>query len=499
MANNNPGKHACPSEQHLLDSLLCSDLAAFVEKAFETVVPGATYVHGWHIEYLSQQLRQCIDGDITRPIINMPPRHMKSIMASIALPAFLLGLDPTTRIICVSYSRDLAIKFSRQCRELMQQPWYRRIFPDTRLAPGKNTEHEFETTRGGGRLATSVGGTLTGRGGDVIIVDDPLKADEAASKARRQDVNEWFDTSLYSRLDNKQTGRILIISQRLHQDDLPGHLLSKANANWTVVNLPAICQQDQTLKWGNRPHQVHQLKQGEALWPEREPVTVLEDIKATVGTAVFNAQYLQEPVAPQGNLMRREWIQHYDDVPLRNGADPANAHIPPAYIMQSWDTASKADQMNDYSVCTTWYCFMGKVYLLDVFRQRLEFPDLKRRVVEMAGRTYTQKSTPVSHVLIEDAGAGTQLIQMLRHEGHSISLIPFNPQGDKEFRFSAATVWFETGRVLLPRSASWLDDYVTELLAFPDGKFDDQVDSTSQMFIRLNKQGVSQSKILNAY
>ena len=500
MTRQTAARHGTLSEVQLLDQILRTDFAVFTQKAFETAAPGVIYVPGWHIDYLSSVLQHCIDGDITRAIINMPPRHMKSILASVALPAFMLGLDPTLRIICVSYSSDLAVNLSRLCRQVMQQPWYQRAFPATRLSTTKNTEDDFETTKGGGRLATSVGGTLTGRGGQVIIIDDPLKANEATSKSKREAVNDWFDGTLYSRLDGRETGRIIVVAQRLHQDDLTGHLLAKKPNRWELIKLPSICPEDQTIQWGDHPRQAHHWKKDEALWPQCQSLAVLTDMKTTLGTPSFNAQYLQEPVPPQGNLFKAEWFHDYDgDPPLLDSADPANSHIKPGYIMQSWDTASKTDQLNDYSVCTTWYMFMKKFYLLDVYRARLTFPDLKHKVVELAGRQYTSRRISVRRVLIEDMGTGTPLIQQLRREPHDFSTIAFKPKGDKTFRFQDAAAYFEGEQVFLPRSAPWLDDYKTELLGFPDTRFDDQVDSTSQLLVHVKKPGISQGRIINAY
>ena len=192
----------------LIDSKVRSSLATFIQRTFQTVVPGKPYHDNWHIKAIAWHLEQCLSGDIKRLIITMPPRHLKSICASVAFPAWLLGHEPSKRIICASYSQDLARKHSLDCRTVMEQSWYRRAFPATRLSDRKKTELEFETSAFGSRYATSIGGTLTGRGGDIMIIDDPLKSDEGMSESRRSRVNEWYDGTLYSRLDDKRNGVI---------------------------------------------------------------------------------------------------------------------------------------------------------------------------------------------------------------------------------------------------------------------------------------------------
>jgi len=222
----------------VLDAVLREDLPSFIQRCFYTVAPGQIYLHNWHIEVLAWHLAQVYRGEIKRLIITLPPRHLKSICSSVAFPAWVLGHDPMHRIVTISHSADLAAKHARDCRLIMASPWYRRIFPKARLDPKKNTELEFLTTRRGYRFSTSVGGPLTGRGGNLIIIDDSLKADEALSDPKREAVNEFFDTALYSRLDNKADDRIVLIQQRLHVDDLVGHVLEQED--WVRVNIPAI-------------------------------------------------------------------------------------------------------------------------------------------------------------------------------------------------------------------------------------------------------------------
>ena len=222
--------------------LLRRDFATFAGRCFYDLNPQTDLAMNWHLEVIAAKLTEVRQGKIRRLVINLPPRHLKSLMASIAFPAWCLGLDPTAQILCVSYAQDLADKLARDCRGIMTSPWYRQIFR-TRLAPHRQAVQEFITTGQGYRLATSTGGVLTGRGADIILIDDPLKPEEALSAALRQAANDWFVHTLYSRLNDKRTGAIVVIMQRLHEDDLVGHVL--ALEPWEVLSFPAIAEADE--------------------------------------------------------------------------------------------------------------------------------------------------------------------------------------------------------------------------------------------------------------
>src|SRR5467141_2764003 len=248
--------------------ILRSDLGYFAERCFCELNPQAAFLPNWHIEVIAAKLAAVRAGRIRRLIINLPPRHLKSLLASIAFPAWCLGHNPSAQILCVSYAQDLADKLARDCRSIMTSAWYRQIF-GTRLAAHRQAVQEFITTAQGYRLATSNGGVLTGRGADIILIDDPLKPEEALSDAQRQAANEWFDHTLYSRLNDKRHGAIVIIMQRLHEDDLVGHVL--AQEPWELVRFPAIAEADEvheiaTIGGPQRFTRRH----GEALHPARE-------------------------------------------------------------------------------------------------------------------------------------------------------------------------------------------------------------------------------------
>jgi hypothetical protein len=225
-------------EKRLLQAVLRSDFRPFLEKVFNTLTPGQRYLPGWHTDAIAWRLERLRRGEIRRLIINMPPRSLQSIAASVALPAYVLGHDPTRRIICVSYSGDLAKKHSNDFRAVLESRWYRSAFPGTRIGPFKNSETEIELSARGFRLATSVG-VLTGRGGDVIIIDDPLKPDDAFSEVKRSAANQWFTNTLLSRLDDKRTGAIAVVMQRVHVDDLTGFLLEQSDEWMSSACLPS--------------------------------------------------------------------------------------------------------------------------------------------------------------------------------------------------------------------------------------------------------------------
>ncbi len=284
-----------------LDAVLRQDLSAFIHKSFHTLTPAQSYHDNWHIQALAWQLQQCASGKVKRLLITLPPRSLKSISV-VAFEAWLLGRDPSKRLICASYSADLANKHAQDCRALMESSWYRRIFPQTRIE--KNTETEFVTGRKGYRYSTSVGGTLTGRGGDFLIIDDPLKSEDALSETKRPAVNDWYDGTLYSRLDDKRNGALIVIMQRQHLDDLAGHVLGQEA--WAHLNLPAIAEIDEHVTIG--PNQTRHRRVGDLLHPEREPSDVLARIKSTLGNFKFSAQYQQRPIPEEGEIIKLGWF-----------------------------------------------------------------------------------------------------------------------------------------------------------------------------------------------
>jgi predicted phage terminase large subunit-like protein len=444
-------------------TLLRYDFHTFMHRAFRELNPQIQFLRNWHNELIAAKLEACFRREINRLIINVPPRSLKSHAAAVAFPAYVLGHNPCAQIICASYGQDLASKHSMDCRTLMASDWYRGLFP-TRLSTHKQSLQEFLTMQGGFRLSTSVGGVLTGRGADLVIIDDPLKPDEALSETQRKAVNDWFDHTLYSRLNDKRTGCIIIIMQRLHEDDLVGHVLEQEA--WDHIRLPAIAEEDETHQIESPFHtRTVRRRIGKPLHPEREPMPVLEHLRRTVGEYNFAGQYQQQPAPLGGGMVKSEWFNTY--LP---GTESSKFDL----VFQSWDTANKANELSDYSVCTTWGKSEKKFFLLDVLRARLEYPDLKRAVAAQAARFEPR------NILIEDRASGTQLIQELKRDG-VYAATRYDPGTmDKIMRLNSVTSTIENGFVYLPESADWLATYLHELTTFPSGKHDDQTDSTSQ-------------------
>ena len=444
--------------------VLRNDLMTFVERSFAELNPETTFLYGPYLEVMAERLDRCRRGELRRLIVNLPPRSLKSHTVSVAFPALLHGHNPAAQIICASYGQDLSDKHARDCRTLMMSPFYGGLFPQTRLSALKQSVNEYMTTRQGVRLSTSVGGVLTGRGADYIILDDPLKPDDAMSETRRKAVNDWFDNTLLSRLNDKERGVIIIVMQRLHMDDLVGHVLEQGG--WEVLSFPAIAEEDEAFPYTNCfGSGIFRRRAGEALHPERESLDTLRGIRDQVGEYNFSSQYQQRPIPLDGAIVKLSWLQYYDQLPTEF-----------THILQSWDTANKVGELNDYSVCTTWGLYEKKYYLLDLFRGRRDFPGLKKAVKALADRFDPHT------ILVEDKASGTQIIQELKFDGYYRIQAhePPDAGADKVMRLYNQTAEFEAGHVLLPRTAPWLQDYISELIGFPGAKHDDQVDSTTQ-------------------
>ena len=458
------------ADARLASAIIGTDLYAFIQASFPIVSGGSRFLHNWHIEAIAHELTAVMRGDTRRLIITVPPRSLKSICASVCLPAFVLGHNPSRRIICVSYSEALARKHANDCRALMRSDLYRRIFPATRISPAKDTESEVMTTARGSRLATSVGGTLTGRGGSLLVIDDPLKPQDAQSESARESVKQWYSNTLLSRLDHKIEGAIIVVMQRLHLDDLVGHLLEQKG--WRNLNLPAIAEEDTTVSLGSA--RLYRRQAGQVLHPERESQAALDELKTAMGSMEFAAQYQQAPVPVDGNLIKWSWFKFYQQTPLLQAGDR---------LIVSWDTALSGSQLADFSACVVLLVRQQSIYILEVIRARLEYPELKRTVLDHHHRWRQAAAFCSSYsLLIEKKGSGHSLIQDLyRHNVHAIAI---NPEGDKVMRMAAQTAPTEAGCVNLPASAPWLDEFKKELLSFPASRHDDQIDALSQALQR---------------
>jgi predicted phage terminase large subunit-like protein len=441
----------------VLQAVLATDLMAFIEYTFAVLRPGVRLERNWHLEAIAHQLTRIALGEVKRLIITVPPRNLKSICASVALPAWFLGHHPSERVVAVSYSKDLANQHANDFRRVVNDPLYQTIFPGMRVE--RDTDREIATTRRGRRYATSIDGTLTGLGGNLVIIDDPIKPGDAMSEAVRKRVIEWYRSTLVTRPDKKKEARIVVVMQRVHQDDLVGYLLDQGG--FEVLNLPAVAQRDESFQLGRGG--THLRRAGEILNPAHEPGSVLLDIKSNMGPIAFSAQYQQSPLPAGGNIVKRKWLKTYNQPPATQPGDK---------IIISWDIALSETESGNYSAGVVLLRRREVFYILDVIRGRFRFDILKRKVQQVK-ETYGRACT----LLIEDSPISKGLIQSLREQ--AISVTARRPDTDKQARLIAQCDLFEAGSVLLPERAPWVEEFVGELLAFP-GRYDDQVDALTQ-------------------
>ena len=453
-------------DRQVADALVRQRLFAMVILAFAMFHPGQPRLRpAWYLKAMCWWLEKVAIGKLPRSMIWLQPRALKSITVAIVFPCWLLGRDPTLQIMVATYGETLSREHAEKRRQILESDWYQRIFPGTRIDRRGNRLLNMKTTSGGECRAVSVGGPVTGRGADVIILDDCMKSDDQNSEAAREAVKNWFSTALVNRLNDKVSGGAIIsIQQRVHEDDLPAHLLEKGYA---LLNLPAIADRDQEIEVGDGDSYL--FKRGELLDPVRFPHQVLETERLNMGPQHYSAQYLQNPIAPEGNLLKMDMFRRFE-VPIeRHRFDR---------VIQSWDPAATELPTSDYSVCTTWGLVAGRAFLLDIYRQRVAFPRLKKALA--AQRTAWR----ADHVVVESSSNGLPLVQQLRAEG-PIRPISWPPSGirqqDKVERLLAQTGQIEEGRVWLPANLEGLDCFLSELRAFPHGRYDDQVDSVTQM------------------
>jgi predicted phage terminase large subunit-like protein len=451
-----------------------NDLKVFLLQAFATIYPGKVFLDNWHIDAIVYCLEQAIEGKNQRLIINLPPRQLKSFVASVVLPAFILGVDPTARIICISYSDELAKALSRDFKRLVESAWYRKVFANVK--PTKSTENEFATDQGGSRFATSVGGTLTGRGGDFIIIDDPIKPEDALSDKTRQSTNEWFRSTLLSRLDDKQRSVLILVMQRLHVNDLTGFI--EAGGGFHELSLSAIATQDEDIPLSLTESYLRE--EGEALHPERENVETLEAIRDQIGPLNFAAQYQQRPESPEGATFKREWLQLINEPPTRE---------PGGLLCVSIDSALSTSETADYSAVSLIYSDKRGHYVLSAERGRWDYETLRHKALE-----YVRRYGRDIWFIVEAAGSGISLISFLRKSG--FRCFHHYPRDDKSTRAAYAVPIVHAGRVFIVNKEGkngWVEPFINEVVTFPQARFDDQVDSLVQVLLwaepRVNPAG----------
>ncbi len=428
------------------------NLIAFTKRLFPTYRAAA---HHWRIAAALQAVEA---GEVDRLVVTLPPRHGKSALASHHFPAWYLGRNPDKRIIAASYSAGLAYRFSRLARNLLRDPMW--PFPGIETAGDWAAVQSWDIDgHRGGYVSAGVGGSITGHGADLLLIDDAVaSAEEAESEAYRERAWEWFTQTALTRLE--PGGAVVLIGTRWHQDDLIGRALAMAGAGWTHVDLPALDDD------------------GNALWPERFDAAALHRIREQIGSRAFASLYQQRPSPAEGTILKREWWRHWRD-PLPDIE----------WMIQAFDTAFKTGQSNDYSVCLTLGLAGGGFYLLDLWRDRVEFPALERAV-----RDQFVKWSP-DEIIVEDAGSGQSVIQQLQRTEDDrltpwqpavvLPITGYRPDKDKLARANAISPYVEGGRVFLPSVASWTDAFVEECAAFPFASHDDQVDALTMGLLNL--------------
>lgn len=434
------------------------DLAFFIKSMWKYIDP-SRFIGGWHIQAICEHLEAVTRGEILRLIITMPPRHMKSIGVSVAWPAWSWIIRPELRFLFSSYAGNLSIRDSVKCRRLIESPKYQAWWNDRfRLTSDQNTKIRFDNDHQGYRISTSVGGSNTGEGGDIVVIDDPHNAVEVESEVQRQTCLDWWDGAMSTRLNDAQTGAYVLVCQRTHYKDLIGHAL--AQEQWVHLNLPA--EYEPSIKcstcigWEDP-----RAEEGELLWPDKFRREDIETIKVKLGTYRAAAQLQQRPSPKGGGIVKIDWFRYLSEIPHQT------------FKVQSWDTAFKEGEDNDYCVCTTWIKTYEGYMITDIWREKVAFPDLKRVAVSL----YNREKPDV--VLIEDAASGQSLVQELQKTPIPILAVKIGDR-DKIARVTAVSPTIEAGKVFLLEGAPWIADFLTECMQFPTGEHDDQIDSMSQ-------------------
>jgi len=422
------------------------------------------FIEGNHHRVMADAFNRIASGELKRLIINMPPRHTKSEFASHLFPAWYLGRFPDRKVIQTAHTAELAVGFGRKVRNLVGSEDYARIFSGVSLSADSKAAGRWNTNVGGDYFAIGVGGAVTGKGADILIVDDPHSEQEAAQNdpSVYDKTYEWYTSGPRQRL--QPGGAICLVMTRWSKKDLTGSILKASierggSDEWEIIELPAI------------------LPSGKPLWPGFWPLEQLEALKAELPVGKWSAQYQQDPTAEEGAIIKREWWKEWTK------KDPPDCE----FVIQSWDTAFLAKQTADYSACTTWGVFYNQdreanIILLDALQERLEFPDLKKRAYEM------YKEYEPDACIVEAKAAGSPLIFELRRIGIPVSEYTPGRGRDKIARVNAVSDLFHSGHVWAPKKR-WAEEVIEEFAAFPTGDHDDLVDSSTQALLRFRQGG----------
>ena len=420
------------------------------------------FISGYHHQKIAEKFQQLKDKKLKRLIVNMPPRHTKSEFASYLLPAWIMGHAPKTKIIQATHTGELAFRFGRKVRNLMDHEDYKRVFKDVELSADSKAAGRWETNKGGEYFATGVGGAITGRGADLLIIDDPHSEQDALSEMAFDNAYEWYTSGPRQRL--QPGGIIVIVMTRWSTKDLTGRLMGaqkevKAD-QWDMIEFPAIFP-----------------KTGNPIWPEYWKKDELLSVKASLNEQKWQAQWQQQPTSEEGSIIKREWWMKWE-----SDSPPNNIQ----HVIQSYDTAYSKKETADYSAITTWGVFTseadGKVYLilLDAVKGRWEFPELKRKALDKY-REFEPET-----VIVEAKASGLPLTHELRQIGIPVTNFTPSKGNDKHVRVNAVAPVFEAGQIWVP-DKRWAQDVIEECAAFPFGDNDDYVDSTTQAVLRFRQ------------
>ncbi len=448
-------KYAIKLAEKKKGSQIHDDFMSFVKHVWPE------FIEGSHHKIVAEKFNKIANGEIKRLIINMPPRHTKSEFASYLLPAWMIGRRPNLKIIQSTHTTELAVRFGRKAKTLMDSEEYKEVF-NTRLREDSQAAGKWETSQGGEYFAAGVGGAITGRGADLLIIDDPHSEQDALNAQALERAYEWYTSGPRQRL--QPGGVIVLVMTRWNTKDLTGMLLKSQKElksdQWEIVEFPAIMPSD------------------EPLWPEFWKKEELEGVKASLSIGKWNAQWMQNPTSEEGSIIKREWWNVWD-----------KDYIPPLqHVIQSYDTAFMKKETADYSAITTWGVFKPNedtaphLILLDALKERLEFPELRRKALEQY-----QYWKPES-VIIESKASGLPLTYELRKMG--IPVINFTPSkgNDKHARVNAVAPLFESGMIWAPEQ-KFAEEVIEECAAFPYGDNDDLVDSMTQAVMRFRQGG----------
>jgi predicted phage terminase large subunit-like protein len=433
-----------------------TDFMTFVKRVWPE------FIEGSHHTKIAAKFNDLAEGKIKRLIINMPPRHTKSEFASFLLPAWMIGRKPNLKIIQSTHTTELAVRFGRKAKTLMDMPEYKDIFP-TRLREDSQAAGKWETEQGGEYYAAGVGSAITGRGADLLIIDDPHSEQDALNVDALERAHEWYTSGPRQRL--QPGGAIVLVMTRWNTKDLTGALLQESgnvkSDKWELIEFPAI------------------LPSGKPVWPEFWKLDELEGVKASISLQKWNAQWMQNPTSEEGAIIKREWWRKWE-----------RDFIPPLqHVIQSYDTAFMKKESADYSAITTWGVFYNnedsgpQLILLDAVKDRFEFPELRR--VAYQQYQYWQPET----VLVEAKASGLPLTYELRKMG--IPVINYTPSkgNDKHTRVNSVAPLFEAGQIWAPVDKDFAQEVIEECAAFPYGDHDDLVDSMTQAVMRFRQGG----------